>query len=624
MLGTSSSEAALPSLIEKMERAGCARSVVGLVVPDRLFVQPRRHQHLHDAGRAVHRPGDRRRSSRSGDQVALLLVAMLSSKGAAGVTGAGFITLAATLSIVPAVPVAGMALILGIDRFMSECRSLTNFIGNAVATIVVARWEGALDRDALAAALDGEAHRAPTEPADRNRTGSARSGTAGLRGGTTMRIRTILLATAMGAGAWPRPLTGSRRSADGRSAAARPIAPTPEPRPGRGGREPTTSSSSAPRSGAAASPRRCRSPCSTATQIDATGAVTGDDLLRAIPQMGEVSFNPSNNPQTSNAARGDVNSINLRNLGTGNTLVLLNGRRLVSHPTSQAGEGNIPVLGPNANALAGRRDRAARNPARRRVGHLWRGCRRRRGEHGPAHRFRRPLARRPLWLAPKAPIARNGRSPASPARISAAAAAMSPSISIIPDRTAQLAEDQIYTATNDLRFLFANDPDFAGNLAADDRATQSPWAQSRRGRRARHDPQEPRQPGADLVGRRLPHPVDRQSRAAWSRSMPRPASAAAPAPPRRPCATSGSTMRSTRPSARRSSRFNAFLNAHYDISDTITAYAEIGYYRASSHAHPAAGHQPQRDRDPGLQLLESRSARSPSPTARPIPTGSRT
>jgi aerobic C4-dicarboxylate transport protein len=91
-----------------------------------------------------------------GQQLALLGVAMLSSKGAAGVTGAGFITLAATLSIVPTVPVAGMALILGVDRFMSECRSLTNFIGNAVATIVVARWEGALDRDALDAALAGK------------------------------------------------------------------------------------------------------------------------------------------------------------------------------------------------------------------------------------------------------------------------------------------------------------------------------------------------------------------------------------------------------------------------------------------------------------------------------------
>ena len=92
-----------------------------------------------------------------GDQILLLGVAMLSSKGAAGVTGAGFITLAATLSIVPSVPVAGMALILGVDRFMSECRSLTNFIGNAVATIVVSRWEGKLDQAQLQLAMQGGA-----------------------------------------------------------------------------------------------------------------------------------------------------------------------------------------------------------------------------------------------------------------------------------------------------------------------------------------------------------------------------------------------------------------------------------------------------------------------------------
>ena len=91
-----------------------------------------------------------------GQELLLLLVAMISSKGAAGVTGAGFITLAATLSIVPTVPIAGMALILGVDRFMSECRSLTNFIGNAVATIVVARWENGLDREKLDAALSGK------------------------------------------------------------------------------------------------------------------------------------------------------------------------------------------------------------------------------------------------------------------------------------------------------------------------------------------------------------------------------------------------------------------------------------------------------------------------------------
>lgn len=155
VLGTSSSEAALPSLIDKMQKAGCSKSVVGLVVPTgysfnldgtniymtlaALFIAQACNVHLS-----------------LGDQIALLLVAMVSSKGAAGVTGAGFITLAATLSIVPSVPVAGMALILGIDRFMSECRSLTNFIGNAVATVVVARWDNALDRTQLAAALAGE------------------------------------------------------------------------------------------------------------------------------------------------------------------------------------------------------------------------------------------------------------------------------------------------------------------------------------------------------------------------------------------------------------------------------------------------------------------------------------
>jgi aerobic C4-dicarboxylate transport protein len=102
------------------------------------------------------------------EQLTLVLVAMISSKGAAGVTGSGFVILAATLSVVPGVPVAGMALILGIDRFMSECRALTNFIGNAVATIVVAKWEGALDETRLAAALAGTPLPLPPEDSERH------------------------------------------------------------------------------------------------------------------------------------------------------------------------------------------------------------------------------------------------------------------------------------------------------------------------------------------------------------------------------------------------------------------------------------------------------------------------
>ncbi|WP_024891715.1 dicarboxylate/amino acid:cation symporter [Luteimonas huabeiensis] len=155
VLGTSSSESALPSLMEKMEQAGCRKSVVGLVVPTGYsFNLDGTNLYMTLAALFIAQATNIELSL--GQQITLLLVAMLSSKGAAGVTGAGFITLAATLSVVPTVPVAGMALILGVDRFMSECRSLTNFMGNAVATVVVSRWEDALDRDALARALDGD------------------------------------------------------------------------------------------------------------------------------------------------------------------------------------------------------------------------------------------------------------------------------------------------------------------------------------------------------------------------------------------------------------------------------------------------------------------------------------
>ncbi len=154
VLGTSSSESALPSLMEKMEKAGCSKSVVGLVVPTGYsFNLDGTNIYMTLAALFIAQATDTHLTL--GHQIMLLLVAMLSSKGAAGVTGAGFITLAATLAVVPEVPVAGMALILGVDRFMSECRSLTNFMGNAVATVVVSRWEKALDHDKLDAALNG-------------------------------------------------------------------------------------------------------------------------------------------------------------------------------------------------------------------------------------------------------------------------------------------------------------------------------------------------------------------------------------------------------------------------------------------------------------------------------------
>jgi aerobic C4-dicarboxylate transport protein len=153
VLGTSSSESALPQMMEKLERLGCSKPVVGLVVPTgysfnldgtniymtlaTLFIAQAMNVHLS-----------------LGEQITILLVAMLTSKGASGITGAGFITLAGTLAAVRPELVPGMAIVLGIDKFMSECRALTNLCGNGVACVIVAWWEGELDRDKLRAALD--------------------------------------------------------------------------------------------------------------------------------------------------------------------------------------------------------------------------------------------------------------------------------------------------------------------------------------------------------------------------------------------------------------------------------------------------------------------------------------
>lgn len=144
VLGTSSSESALPALMGKLEKLGCQPSVVRLVVPTGYsFNLDGTCIYLTMASSFVAQALDVKMTV--GDQVSLLLVLLLTSKGAAGVTGSGFVTLAATLQSVGKVPVAGLSLILGIDRFMSEARALTNMMGNAVATLVVSRWEGALD-----------------------------------------------------------------------------------------------------------------------------------------------------------------------------------------------------------------------------------------------------------------------------------------------------------------------------------------------------------------------------------------------------------------------------------------------------------------------------------------------
>ena len=152
VLGTSSSETALPGIMQKLRRLGCAESTVGLVIPTgysfnldgtniymamaAIFLAQATNTHLD-----LHH------------QITLLLVAMISSKGASGVTGAGFDALAATLAVVPGIPVESLALLVGIDRFMSECRSLTNLIGNGVATVVISRWEKEITPAQLRTAL---------------------------------------------------------------------------------------------------------------------------------------------------------------------------------------------------------------------------------------------------------------------------------------------------------------------------------------------------------------------------------------------------------------------------------------------------------------------------------------
>jgi aerobic C4-dicarboxylate transport protein len=148
VLATSSSESALPNLMRKLEKLGCTKQVVGLVVPTGYsFNLDGTNIYMTLAALFIAQACNFPLSLNQ--QILILLIAMLSSKGSAGVTGAGFITLAATLAVVKGFPVQGIALILGVDKFMSECRALTNFIGNAVATIVVARWDKQLDEATL-------------------------------------------------------------------------------------------------------------------------------------------------------------------------------------------------------------------------------------------------------------------------------------------------------------------------------------------------------------------------------------------------------------------------------------------------------------------------------------------
>lgn len=155
VLGTSSSDPALPPLMEKLERLGCSKPIVGLVVPTG-YIFNTDGSSIYMTLAALFIAQATNTDLTVAQQMTIFGVAILTSKGASGVTGASFIALVATLTVVPTIPVAGMALILGIDRFMSEARALVNVIGNAVATVFMARWEGDLDTVRMRAVLRGE------------------------------------------------------------------------------------------------------------------------------------------------------------------------------------------------------------------------------------------------------------------------------------------------------------------------------------------------------------------------------------------------------------------------------------------------------------------------------------
>jgi len=210
-------------------------------------------------------------------------------------------------------------------------------------------------------------------------------------------------------------------------------------------------------------------------QIDASGAVSGDELLRTIPQMGDVLFDSSNNPQTSNAARGDVNSVNLRSLGVGNTLVLLNGRRVVQHPTSQgtSDTGTVPVLSYNSNAIP--------VAGLRRTEILLDGAAAIYGADAVAGVVNTVLRDNydGLTFSARYGGAESTSMEELDLNMFAGRNFDRGNVSVFvnyTDRTALLASDQDFTRSDDLRLLFGDYPDFAGLNVLDGRSSNTPWA----------------------------------------------------------------------------------------------------------------------------------------------------
>jgi outer membrane receptor protein involved in Fe transport len=313
-------------------------------------------------------------------------------------------------------------------------------------------------------------------------------------------------------------------------------------------------------------------------KIDAVGAVSGDELIRAIPQMGDVSFNPGNNAQTSNAARGDVGSVNLRSLGVGNTLVLLNGRRVVTHPASQglSDTGTVPVLSYNSNAIP--------TTGLQRLEVLLDGAAALYGSDAVAGVVNTVLKDNYDGLRLQAQYggAEGTHLREFQGNILAGKSFERGNITVsleYTDRSALRAEDQDFTASADLRPLFADYPAFAGSTTPDARATRGAWPALM----------------VPVTGGRPRRGTTNLTTAAGAFTI-RPTSLGGCTQALTPdlclvntaLATTGA-FRDLRydtavgttvmPSVQ---RYNAFANGHYDLTDTLTLFGEFGYYRSDT------------------------------------------
>jgi iron complex outermembrane receptor protein len=315
-----------------------------------------------------------------------------------------------------------------------------------------------------------------------------------------------------------------------------------------------------------------------AEQIDAAGAISGDELMRTIPQMGDVLFDASNNPQTSNAARGDVNSVNLRSLGVGNTLVLLNGRRLVQHPTSQgtSDTGTVPVQSFNSNAIP--------VSGLDRMEILLDGAAAIYGADAVAGVVNTVLQ---TDFDGVSASARYGTAEGTgmnefETNVFAGKNFDRGNVSVFlnyTDRSELMAADQEFTSTDDLRALFADYPDFAGLTALDGRSSHTPWARLTVGPRAVIRSNgvavtntagafrvQPSSFGCGVsLGNDLCLASGNHNFNTTNREM-------------RYDTRYGTTVR---PSVE---RFNAYLTGHYSLDNGVEAFGEMGYYQAVSEA----------------------------------------